>query len=158
MNDLVVPIDFITTDAAQVAWIAGEWTRARHADRRLTLEFDGAALVESAQAARMLARLQAQGLRLAAHLPNATHLAQLLRLPLHLARIPAAALLSLPADVLDPILGAWSQGGRALVIDEMHDLNSVARLWSLGVDYLMGDAMAAAGPRLDFDFSEINLI
>ncbi len=158
VNDLVVPIDFITTDAAQVAWIAGEWTRARHADRRLTLEFDGAALVESAQAARMLARLQAQGLRLAAHLPNATHLAQLLRLPLHLARIPAAALLSLPADVLDPILGAWSQGGRALVIDEMHDLNSVARLWSLGVDYLMGDAMAAAGPRLDFDFSEINLI
>lgn len=158
VNDLVVPIDFTTTDAAQVAWLAAEWQRARHADRRLTLEFDGAALVESAQAARTLARLQAQGLRLGAYLPNATHLAQLLRLPLHLVRIPARAILSLPPDVLDPIIGAWSQGGRALVVDELQDLNAVARLWSLGVDYLMGDAMAAAGPRLDFDFSEINLI
>jgi hypothetical protein len=26
-------------------------------------------------------------------------------------------------------------------------------LWALGIGYLQGDALAAAGPRLDYDFT-----
>lgn len=140
-----------------MGWIAAEWRRTRHADRSLTLEFDGALLLETTQAARTLARLQAQGLRLGAWLPGPNQLPELQRLPLHLVRMPAAATLALTPELLDPIVGNWSRGGRSLIVDELHDLTAVARLWSLSVDYLMGDAVAAPGPRLDFDFSEINL-
>ena len=157
VNDLIVPVDFASTDADQVAWIAAEWGRTRHADRSLTLEFDGALLLETHQAARTLARLQAQGLRLAAWLPGPNQLPELQRLPLHLVRMPAATMLALAPEILDPIIGNWSRSGRALIVDELHDLTAVARLWSLAADYLMGDAVAAPGPRLDFDFSEINL-
>ena len=157
VNDLIVPVDFACMDAEQVGWIAAEWQRTRHADRSLTLEFDGALLLETTQAARTLARLQAQGLRLGAWLPGPNQLPELQRLPLHLVRMPAATTLALTPELLDPIVGNWSRGGRSLIVDDLHDLTAVARLWSLSVDYLMGDAVAAPGPRLDFDFSEINL-
>ena len=43
--------------------------------------------------------------------------------------------------------------GRGVIVDRVAGLDAVGRLWDLGVDYLQGDALAAAGPRLDFDFA-----
>ena len=49
----------------------------------------------------------------------------------------------------------WRRGarGRGVIVDQVRGLDAVTRLWDLGVDYLQGDALAAAGPRLDFDFA-----
>lgn len=156
-SDLLVPLDFPSLDAAQVAWIAAEWSKARGNDRHLTLEFEAAHLLENPQAARTLARLQAQGLRLGVSLASAVRLPQLSGLPLHSVRIGAAELLALKPVVAGPMIEQWSRSGRTIIVDELRDLAPLAQLWSLGIDYLCGDAIAAAGPRPDFDFSEIHL-
>jgi hypothetical protein len=31
----------------------------------------------------------------------------------------------------------------------------MSQLWDLGVDHLQGDGLAAAGPRLDYEFSQV---
>ncbi|MCC6592942.1 MAG: response regulator [Xanthomonadales bacterium] len=157
VNDLVVPLDFASTGAEQIAWIAAEWAKTRTPDRRLTIEFDAAQLLENTQAARTLARLQAQGLRIGAALASAVRLPQLANLPLHTVRIGAPDLLALKAEVADPMVEQWTRGGRAIVVDALQDLTPLARLWNLGIDYLCGDTVASAGPRPDFEFSEINL-
>lgn len=157
VNDLVVPLDFASTGAEQIAWIAAEWAKARTPDRRLTIEFEATQLIENTQAGRTLARLQAQGLRIGAALGSAVRLPELANLPLHTVRIGAADLLALKAEVADPMVEHWTRGGRAIVVDALQDLTPLARLWNLGIDYLCGDTVATAGPRPDFDFSEINL-
>ena len=53
------------------------------------------------------------------------------------------------ADLLAP----WRARGRGVIVDQVRGLDAVTRLWDLGVDSLQGDALAAAGPRLDFDFA-----
>ena len=44
--------------------------------------------------------------------------------------------------------------GAALQIE---DVGAVSQLWALGIGYLQGDALAASGPRLDYDFMQVGM-
>jgi hypothetical protein len=39
-------------------------------------------------------------------------------------------------------------------VDHVRSIDAVSRLWDLGIDFLQGDALAASGPRLDYDFQQ----
>ncbi|MCP5473210.1 MAG: EAL domain-containing protein, partial [Rhodanobacteraceae bacterium] len=104
-------------------------------------------------------RLRTQGVRLGAveRSGRLSHIEQLAKLPLHVMRLPAAALQAMEPEVIGPMLEVWYRGRRELIAEDVRDLTAIARFWSMGCDYLQGDSLAAASPRLDFDFSEINL-
>jgi EAL domain-containing protein (putative c-di-GMP-specific phosphodiesterase class I) len=128
-------------------------------EQRLTLEFEAAMLTESGHAGRLLERLRADGVRVAA-VDRSGRLAQiqaLIGLPLNALRLPAATLHTADPTVVGPMLEGWYRGAREVIADDLRDLGAIAKLWNLGVDYLQGDMLATASPRLDFDFSEINL-
>lgn len=159
VTDLVVPVDFASIDREQLTWIQGEIGKRRQVEQRLTLEFEASMLAESSHAGRLLERLRADGVRLCAvdRSGRLGQIAALIKLPLNCLRLPAAALQATDATVLGPMLEGWYRGGRELIADDVRDLGVIAKLWNLGVDYLQGDVLATASPRLDFDFSEINL-
>ena len=159
VTDLLVPVDFASIDREQLTWIQGEISKRRQSEQRLTLEFEASMLVESGHAARLLERLRAEGVRLAAvdRSGRLAHIEALTRLPLNTMRLPAAALQATDPTILGPMLQGWYRGGRELIAEDVRDLGIIAKLWNLGVDYLQGDVLATPGPRLDFDFSEISL-
>lgn len=159
ITDLMVPVDFLALDRVQIEWIEESWRSLPHGRRHLTLQFDAGELIESADAGRKLARLQAVGLRLAAadRSGRLSALTALVHLPLHLLCMPARAVLATEDGSLAPLLQAWYAAGRTLLVTGVEDLSQVAKFWSLGIDYLQGESIAAAGCRPDFDFSEISL-
>lgn len=159
VTDVLVPVDFSSIDREQLAWIQGEFGQRKWSEQRLTLEFDAAVLTESSHAARLLERLHTYGVRLCAveRSGRFSHIEQLAKLPLQVMRLPASALQAMSPEVVGPMLESWYRGQRELIVEDVRDLAAISRFWSMGVDYLQGDALAAAGPRLDFDFSEINL-
>jgi PleD family two-component response regulator/EAL domain-containing protein (putative c-di-GMP-specific phosphodiesterase class I) len=159
VRDLLVPVDFVSMDRDQLAWMQSEFARRKQVDQRLTLEFDAGVLLESEGARRVLDRLRADGIRLGAveRSPRLGHLGELVQLPLKVLRLPAAVLQSMDPEISGPVLENWQRSGRELVVEDVRDLGAMTRFWNLGVDYLQGDALATASPRLDFDFSEISL-
>jgi len=159
VRDLLVPVDFASVDRDQLAWMQSEFARRKHVDQRLRLEFDASALIDSEAARRVLDRLRADGIRLgvAERSPRLGHLGELVQLPLKVLRLPAAVLQAMDAEATGPALENWQRSGRELVVEDVRDLSGITRFWNIGADYLQGDALATASPRLDFDFSEINL-
>lgn len=159
VTNVLVPIDVLSIDREQLTWIQGELGRNKSSDFRLTLEFDAAQLLELGIAGRLLQRLHADGVMLAAveRSGRMAQLAELERLPLDVLRLPASALQAVEPALAGPLLQSWYASGRKLIVEDVRDLSHVAKFWNLGVDYLQGDSLATAGPRLDFDFSEISL-
>jgi hypothetical protein len=51
-------------------------------------------------------------------------------------------------------LAPWRASGRELVADRVPDIAAVSRLFELDVGFVQGDALAASGPRLDYEFSQ----
>ena len=86
-----------------------------------------------------------------------SHVAELAKLPLDVLRLPADVLQASQPEIIGPMLQPWYRERRELILEQVSDLNAIAQFWSMGADYLQGDTLATAGPRLDFDFSEINL-
>ena len=39
----------------------------------------------------------------------------------------------------------------------MENVEVARRLWKLNIGYVQGDALAAGGPRLDYEFAEFGL-
>lgn len=159
VTDLLVPVDFASIDREQLTWMQSEISKHPLTEQRLTLEFEAAMLTESGHAGRLLERLRADGVRVAA-VDRSGRLAQiqaLIGLPLNALRLPAATLHTADPTVVGPMLEGWYRGAREVIADDLRDLGAIAKLWNLGVDYLQGDMLATASPRLDFDFSEINL-
>jgi EAL domain-containing protein (putative c-di-GMP-specific phosphodiesterase class I) len=46
---------------------------------------------------------------------------------------------------------AWHALGREWLVDDVAAVGAVSALWSIGIDYLQGEALAAASPRPDFE-------
>lgn len=158
VNNLVVPIDALSIDREQLTWLQSEFSRRKNIEQTLTLEFDANALTEIG-AERMLERLEAVGVRFAAvdRSGRLGHIKGLEALPLNTLRLPAAALQAMEASLVTPVLEAWYRSERDIIIDEIRDLTLIGKFWNMGISYLQGDVLATAGPRLDFDFSEISL-
>lgn len=148
-SSLMVPLDLASVDARQIAWIEAELKRRPALREDLWLEVDADALLDPAHV-ELVARLVATGLALAvsSRSPSLDLLEQLSAAPVRLLRLPQACLQgSEPAARI----ATWHALGREILIDRVESMAAVSGLWNLGVDYLQGDALAAASPRLDFE-------
>jgi hypothetical protein len=72
-------------------------------------------------------------------------------------RLSIAAIDSVPVGEFAELLGPWHASGRGLIADNVSGIDVVARLWEMKVGYVQGDALAAGGPRLDYEFSQFGL-
>ncbi len=151
---VLVPMDVSTLDAAQRGWLAAETKRRRADAARLIVELDADALLAHADPASVLAPLKEMGVALAIadRSGSLSRLERLYPLQADLLRLPYAAIASVPTEAFARLLSPWRAGGRGIIADQVDRLDAVSRLWDLGIDYLQGDALAAAGPRLDYDF------
>lgn len=151
-SGLLVPLDLESVDARQLAWLEAELRRRPELLEDLWLELD-AELLLRAEHTGLIERLQAAGVALAAaaRRPDPGVFEALVEAPIRLLRVPHALVLQTPATELAQRIGAWHEWGRELLVDRVESMSAVGDLWNLGVDYLQGDALAAASPRLDFE-------
>ncbi|MCG6117356.1 MAG: response regulator [Aquimonas sp.] len=149
---LLVPLDLASTDSRQLAWLEAELRRRAGLAGALRIELEAEQLHDPAHA-ETLKRLLASGCSLAAcsRRPTLDLLQSLARLPLRLLRLPHPVLGSAPAEAITESIRGWHALGRELLVDEVPSVAEVGSLWSLGIDYLQGDVLAAAAPRPDYE-------
>jgi len=82
---------------------------------------------------------------------------QLQRFPAGLLRLPMAAVQSIPPSRFAELLGPWRASGRGLIVDQVPGVDAVSRLFDLKIGYVQGDALAAGGPRLDYEFTQFGV-
>ena len=119
----------------------------------LAVEFDAALLIERPALKGILRRLCSFeiGIVLADRSGSLMRVPDYLALPVNMLRVPYHAVADLSVENFASMLGPWREAGRSVIVDQVEDVSAVSRLWSFGVDYLQGDALAAAGPRLDYE-------
>ncbi len=152
---VVVPMDLASIDEAQLRWMDAEVRRRRaHADG-LLVEIDAAVALDSASLARVVQRLEEQGIviSLSDASGNLRNLPRLLRLPASLLRLPTQSLDAVDDDEFARLLAPWRANGRGVLVDGVENALRVRALWRRKVDYAQGDALAASGPRLDYEFT-----
>lgn len=154
---VLVPMDLATVNDAQLVWLDAELRRRRAGPDGLIIEFDADMALGRPELVRVVQRLEDHGVVIAISdaSGNLSRIAQLLRFPAGILRLPLAAIDSVaPARFLE-MFGPWRASGRGLIADQVEDVGAVARLFELHVGYVQGDKLAAAGPRLDYEFTQI---
>jgi EAL domain-containing protein (putative c-di-GMP-specific phosphodiesterase class I) len=151
---VLVPMDLASFDHAQLIWLVAELRRRKAHAAGLIIEVDADLLLERPPLVEMVQRLKDSGIciSLSDQSGSMTRLERLQALPADLLRLPFRAVNGIPAKAFAELLAPWRASGRQLIVDHVDDINMVSQMWSLGVGYLQGDALAAAGPRLDYDF------
>lgn len=149
---LLVPVDLASIDERQLAWLEAEARRRPYVVAELRLEMDALQLTDPAQL-DTLTRLRKGGWTLAcSHRRwNEALLGDLLALPVQLLRIAHAQLTGMSPQILRDSVTAWHAAGREWLVDDVAAVGAVSELWALGIDYLQGEALAAASPRPDFE-------
>ncbi len=152
---VVVPMDLASIDDAQLGWMDAEVRRRRAHAEGLLVEIDAAAALDSASLARVVLRLEEQGIVIAVSDASGTldNLPRLLRLPASLLRLPALAMDGVDDDQFARQMGPWRANGREVLVDGVENALRVRALWQRNADYAQGDALAASGPRLDYEFT-----
>ena len=153
---VLVPIDLAAVNEAQLRWLDAELRRRKaHADG-LIIEFDAASALDRPELSRIVQILEDQGVLIALSddSGNLNRIAQLQKFPAGLLRLPWAAIGSVPAPEFVSLLAPWRASGRGLIADRVDHAGLVRQLWELQIDYMQGDALATAGPRLDYEFSQ----
>jgi CheY-like chemotaxis protein/EAL domain-containing protein (putative c-di-GMP-specific phosphodiesterase class I) len=156
---VLVPMDLASFDHAQLIWLVAELRRRKAHAAGLIIEVDADLLLERPPLVAMVQRLKESGIciSLSDQSGSVTRLERMLPLPADLLRLPFRAVNGIPAKAFAELLAPWRAAGRMLIIDHVEDINAVSQLWSLGIGYLQGDALAAAGPRLDYDFLQAGI-
>jgi predicted signal transduction protein with EAL and GGDEF domain len=151
---VLVPMDLASFDHAQLIWLVAELRRRKAHAAGLIIEVDAELLLERPPLVAMVQRLKDSGIciSLSDQSGSMTRLERLQALPADLLRLPFRAVNGIPPKAFAELLAPWRASGRMLIVDHVEDINTVSQMWSLGVGYLQGDALAAAGPRLDYDF------
>jgi len=152
---VLVPLDLASVDVRQLAWFEAELRRRPELSSDLRIELDAAAILDAAHVSQ-LQRLQATGIGLGASSlsPSLDLLDRLRDQPVQLLRLPYALINQASPEQLALKIAAWQAMGRELLVDGVEAVAAVGALWNLGVDFLQGDALAAASPRLDFESPE----
>jgi hypothetical protein len=152
---VLVPVDLAALAEPQLRWLEAEVRRRRaHADG-LLVELDVELALARPDLAALVGRREAQGVVIA----NADgsgdlqRIAQLQRLPAGLLRLPLRAVEAVGGERFRDLLGPWRASGREVLVDEVEDVNRVHGLWQWQASYAQGDALAAGGPRLDYEFT-----
>jgi len=155
---ILVPMDLPSLDAKQLGWLMAELRRRKDYADRLIIEFDAGPLLNQPDLADGIYQLKECGVTLSVSEPSGSlaRIEHLHHLPIDLLRLPQTAIDGVPEQALATLLAPWRAKDCGLIVDKVRNLDTVASLWALGIDYLQGDALAAAGPRLDFDFMQVN--
>jgi CheY-like chemotaxis protein/EAL domain-containing protein (putative c-di-GMP-specific phosphodiesterase class I)/GGDEF domain-containing protein len=151
---VLVPMDLAAFDHAQMLWLAAELRRRKAHAGGLVIEVDAGVMLERPEGAEMVQRLREGGIciSLSDRSGGMAGLERLQSLPADLLRLPFRAVAGVPAKAFAELLAPWRSAGRQLIVDDVADMGAVSQLWALGVSHVQGDALAAAGPRLDYDF------
>jgi len=97
------------------------------------------------------------GISLADSSGSLTRIEQLENLSIDMLRLPFSAIDGVSVKTFSELVAPWRASGCTLIVDRIEDVGAVSQLWALGIGYLQGDAMAAAGPRLDYDFMQAGM-
>jgi PleD family two-component response regulator/EAL domain-containing protein (putative c-di-GMP-specific phosphodiesterase class I) len=156
---VLVPMDLASFDHAQLLWLVAELRRRKAHASGLVIEVDAELLLDRPPLVAIVQRLKESGIAISLSEPSGSmsRVERLHGLPGDLLRLPFQAVNGIPAKAFAELLAPWRSAGRALIVDHVEDINAVSQLWSLGIGYLQGDALAAAGPRLDYDFLQAGI-
>ncbi|MDB6163849.1 MAG: hypothetical protein JWL98_1281 [Xanthomonadaceae bacterium] len=151
---LIVPVDVATLDGVPWRWLQAELQRRRDVLPGLILEFEASgALIERPYVERIV-QLHDAGVRIAVseRSPALDGPAPWLGLPVDWVRLQMAVVDAATPFEISRYLEPWQKQGGQLILDGVTDAGALARFAQLGADYLCGNALAAIGPRLDFEF------
>ncbi|MCB1627610.1 MAG: response regulator [Xanthomonadales bacterium] len=151
---VLVALDLMSFDREQLSWLERELQRRDYKGQLLVIEFEADVLLTRPPLIGLVKRLRQLAVRVIVAEPGLARLPELLKLPVDGVRLPVGAILSADAQVVSPLLADWHALGRSVQVHQVDELTQMSRLWNLGVDYLQGEAVAAPGPRLDFDFGD----
>ncbi len=156
---VLVPVDLAAVTHAQMLWLDAELRRRRAHSDGLIIEFDADVALGKPELAAIVQRLEDHGIVIAISDTSGRldRIGQLQRFPASLLRLPISAIDSVTPDEFLKLLEPWRGGGRGLIADGVETVDNVGRLWGLNIGYIQGDALAAGGPRLDYEFSQPGL-
>jgi DNA-binding response OmpR family regulator/EAL domain-containing protein (putative c-di-GMP-specific phosphodiesterase class I) len=151
---VLVPVDLASVNEAQLLWLEAELRRRRAHSDSLVIEFDAATALSRPDLAATIGRLESQGVVIAISdaSGNLGRMRELQKLPADLLRLPVATIESLEPDDFRLLLEPWFESGRGVIADGLQNTDNVSLLSQLNVGYIQGDALAAGGPRLDYQF------
>lgn len=154
-TQLMVPIELETLKDLPWRWFEAELQRRQHLLDRLIVELDAVAGLLDKDSVMRLVRLRRFGVRigLADRSADLRHVPDWSKLPADVLTLQHAAANALSPDEFRAAVQAWQSKQRLVVVDAVEDANALVHLQGLGVDHLRGQALAAIGPRLDYDFS-----
>jgi len=151
---IMVPLDLPSFDDSLQRWLEKELSRRGRITEHLVLELDAESMANDAELRRRLAVLTRLPLQLGLQ-DDSGSLARLARFDaaaFSYLRLPVASVAGLQRQALNSFLGGWRRPGCALILDQLDSPAQLASLRELGVDYVMGEGLVAAGPRPDYDF------
>jgi EAL domain-containing protein (putative c-di-GMP-specific phosphodiesterase class I) len=147
-------VDLASVDAAQLRWLDAELRRRRAYSDALVIELDADVALGRPDLARSFQALEEAGVRIA--IADASgdlqRIARLQRFPAGLLRLPLRAVDAVGLVRFLELLAPWRASGRELLLDGVADIGRMRALLDLHVDYVLGDALAASSPRLDYEF------
>jgi DNA-binding response OmpR family regulator/EAL domain-containing protein (putative c-di-GMP-specific phosphodiesterase class I) len=153
--DVLVALDLGSFDSAQLKWLERELARRDYHGQVLTLEFGGDLLLTRPALIALVKRLRQINVRVIAN--DRSGLGQLIALkalPLDGVRLPVQAVLGATTTVVAQLVEEWQADNRTVILDGVDEMAQLTPLWNLGIDYLQGNAVAAPGPRLDYEFGD----
>ncbi|MEO8742342.1 MAG: EAL domain-containing protein [Lysobacteraceae bacterium] len=152
---LLVPVEIETLDGNPWRWLEAELRRRQHLAGRLILEVEASGQMDDPEFAQRLGKLHELGVRvgLSDRSESLENLATWSRLPIDVLRIQVSVVDSMSPVAFRELVAPWRAQGRQLVIDSVIDAATMAWFAEIGVDYLRGHALAAIGPRLDFNLA-----
>lgn len=156
---VLVPVDLATVNDAQLVWLDAEVRRRKANSDGLIIEFDADMALGRPELVRVVQRLEDHGIVIAIsdQSGDLARIGQLQRFPAGLLRLPMAAVQSVPPSRFAELLGPWRASGRGLIVDQVPGVEAVSRLFDLKIGYVQGDALAAGGPRLDYEFTQFGV-
>jgi EAL domain-containing protein (putative c-di-GMP-specific phosphodiesterase class I)/GGDEF domain-containing protein/CheY-like chemotaxis protein len=154
---VLVPMDLATVSESLLVWLDAEVRRRQAHSDGIIVEFDADMALGRPELVRVVQRLEDHGVAIAISDSSGglARIAQLQRFPAGLLRLPISAIDSVPPERFRELLGPWRASGRELIADQVPTVEAVTRLFELKVSYVQGDALAAGGPRLDYEFTQL---
>jgi EAL domain-containing protein (putative c-di-GMP-specific phosphodiesterase class I) len=149
---ILVPVDPASFDSQQMAWLKAERERRPEAVGDLLLEVHVETLRTGAHA-DILRQLAGFGVGLAVSDVSGSVMAlqDLIGSQARLLRLPHRAIQQAAGTQLAELISRWRGAGKRLLVDGVENMKAVSGLWNLGIDYLQGDVLAAALPRIEDD-------
>jgi multidomain signaling protein FimX len=152
---LLVPVEMESLSGMAWRWLVETLRRTQHLRDRLILEIQATPALREKENLLRIIRLRRFGVRVCLRVAgkDLNHIPAWSKLPADLVRVSYAAVQSCTDAEFSALVRSWRSRGRKLMVAGVSEPGAVGRLSALAVDYLRGQALAATGPRLDYDFS-----